>query len=86
MANAALGLSEAGEAQNLIKKHLYHGHSLNRAEIIKELGDVLYYVAVLASFLSYNLSEVAEINIEKLCARYGDAFVRGNGLDHRGCS
>ena len=74
LTNAALGLGEAGEVQNLIKKHVYHGHTLDIAGVKKELGDVLYYVAVLAEEIGFDLSEIAQANIVKLETRYPDGF------------
>lgn len=87
LANAALGLTgEAGEAADLIKKHLFHGHDLNREKLKKELGDVLWYVAWLAEAVNIPLSEVAEANVAKLRERYPYGFDekrsrdRGDGL------
>lgn len=70
-----LGIAgEAGEVADLLKKHLGHGHELDREKLIKELGDCLWYIAALATWLGVPLSEVAEKNIEKLRARYPNGF------------
>jgi NTP pyrophosphatase (non-canonical NTP hydrolase) len=71
----ALGLGgEAGEVQELIKKHLGHGHPLNAAAVQKELGDVLWYVAALANELGLSLDDIATANLAKLRARYPEGF------------
>lgn len=71
----ALGVAgEAGEVADLMKKHLFHGHPLDKAMAAKELGDVLWYVAVLSRRLGFSLSEVAEMNVEKLMRRYPSGF------------
>ena len=73
--NAALGLAgETGELVDIIKKYLYHGHEYNRENVVSELSDVMYYVAVIADWFGITLSEVAEYNIEKLRQRYPDGF------------
>lgn len=70
-----LGLTgEAGEAADLIKKAIGHGHGLDRAKLAKELGDVLWYVAALADIIGYPLELIAELNVEKLRARYPNGF------------
>jgi NTP pyrophosphatase (non-canonical NTP hydrolase) len=70
-----LGLGgEAGECADLVKKHVFHGHDLDREKVVKELGDVMWYVAVMASECGIPLEEVAEKNIAKLKARYPDGF------------
>ena len=71
----ALGLTgEAGETADFIKKHLFHGHELDRDKVIKELGDVLWYVALLARSVDSSLDEVAAVNLAKLRDRYPDGF------------
>lgn len=73
--NGVLGLAgEAGEVADLIKKHLHHGHTLNRDEAARELGDVLWYVAVMAEALGVTLEDVATMNILKLRSRYPQGF------------
>lgn len=75
MANAALGLTgEAGEVADEIKKFLFHGHPLNPEKVVKGLGDVLWYVALMADLLNVSLDFVMEHNIEKLKRRYPDGF------------
>ena len=81
--NWALGISgEAGEYCELIKKRHFHGKGLDTQEAKKELGDVLYYVAMAASNLGVSLEDIAQANVNKLLARYPDGFVRGGGVRH----
>lgn len=71
----SLGLAgEAGEFADMMKKHCGHGHELDRTKAAKELGDVMWYVAVLANSLGFKLSEIATMNSEKLRARYKTGF------------
>jgi NTP pyrophosphatase (non-canonical NTP hydrolase) len=73
---AALGVAgESGEFVELVKKYMFHGHQLDRKKAIKELGDILWYVAHGARALGATLQQVAEANIEKLAARYPDGFM-----------
>jgi len=75
LTNFALGVAgEAGEVADLVKKHVFHGHPLEREEMIKELGDVLWYVSQLAAWMGIELNEVARKNIEKLMLRYPNGF------------
>lgn len=71
----SLGLvGEAGEFADLMKKVHGHGKKLDRETAIKELGDVMWYVAALAASLDTTLSEVARVNVEKLRERYPNGF------------
>lgn len=71
----ALGLNgEAGEVAEIIKKALFHGHDLDKDMLLKELGDVMWYVAVLADTLGLSLDEVGKENIAKLRRRYPEGF------------
>lgn len=53
----------------------------HRAALLKELGDVLWYVANLASELGYSLDLVAETNIAKLTSRKERGVIQGSGDD-----
>ena len=73
--NALMGLcGESGEAIDLMKKHLYQGHALDREKLIKELGDVAWYLAEAATGLGVDLSDVLQRNLDKLHARYPHGF------------
>lgn len=73
--NGLMGLNgEAGECIDILKKHLFHGHELDKAHMAKELGDVLWYVAQSADALGYTLEEIAQMNVDKLAARYPNGF------------
>lgn len=73
--NSVMGLcGEAGEAIDIVKKWLAQGHELNKEALIKELGDVAWYLAEAATALDVPLNQVLEGNIEKLKKRYPQGF------------
>ena len=73
--NGVMGLcGESGEAIDIVKKHLAQGHELDREHLIKELGDVAWYLAETATALDVTLEEVLRQNIEKLKKRYPQGF------------
>ena len=75
LVNSVMGLNgEAGEVIDLVKKHLFHGHELNKEELIKELGDVAWYLAEAAYALDIDLETILVKNIEKLKKRYPEGF------------
>ncbi|MBD5798372.1 nucleotide pyrophosphohydrolase [Bacillus pseudomycoides] len=88
VSNAALGLTgEAGEVADLVKKAIYHGHGFQPAhcpgeengnvhKLALELGDIMYYVGIMAHEMGYTLQDIAEMNIAKLAKRYPDGFSR----------
>ena len=81
--NGVMGLcGESGEAIDIVKKHLAQGHPLDREKLIKELGDIAWYLAETATALDVTLEEVLEGNIEKLRRRYPDGFDTAHSL-HR---
>lgn len=79
-----LGLcGEAGEVAEKIKKVLRdEGGAISlekNEEIKKELGDVLWYVAIIANELGATLDDVAAANIEKLASRKNRDKISGSG-------
>jgi NTP pyrophosphatase (non-canonical NTP hydrolase) len=73
--NGVMGLcGESGEAIDIVKKHLAQGHPLDKEKLVKELGDIAWYLAETAYALDVPLSQVFEKNIEKLRARYPEGF------------
>src|SRR5574344_2524345 len=82
--NGVMGLcGESGEAIDIVKKWLAQGHELDRAHLIKELGDVAWYLAEAATALDIPLEEIMNVNINKLKKRYPDGFDREKSLIHQ---
>jgi NTP pyrophosphatase (non-canonical NTP hydrolase) len=78
----ALGLAgESGEVAEKIKKMLRDDipEEVVRESLVKELGDVLWYVANLAHDLSITLDEVAHANVSKLLDRSERGVLQGSG-------
>lgn len=73
--NAILGLcGETGEVVDIVKKHMFQGHDLDREKIAEEAGDCAWYLALLASAIGMNLGDILTGNLEKLKKRYPDGF------------
>lgn len=79
-----LGLSgEAGEigekAKKIVRDHDSDFSKLDIDDLTKELGDVLWYVAVLADHFDIKLDDVGSKNIAKLASRQQRGVLRGSG-------
>lgn len=70
-----LGLSgEVGETIDIVKKHVIFNKPLNRAELVKELGDIEFYLEGLRQSFEITREETVEGNIAKLTKRYGESY------------
>lgn len=79
-----LGLAgESGEVAEKVKKLIRdHNGVLDdeyRLKIAKEIGDVLWYAAMLSDELGFSFSEIARMNLEKLASRKDRGAIRGSG-------
>ena len=73
--NSVMGLcGESGEAIDIVKKHYFHGHELDQEKLIKELGDIAWYLAEAATALDISLEDILSTNIDKLKKRYPKGF------------
>lgn len=74
---------EAGEVADKIKKVLRDKqgrfYAPDIAAIALELGDVLWYAANLANAIGYTLSDIAEINLQKINSRAQRGTLHGSG-------
>lgn len=80
-----LGLGgEAGEVLDLMKHTIYHEDStLDKMELAKELGDVLWYVSAIATTFDIDLADVALLNQVKLKHRYSGSFSSAASADRK---
>lgn len=80
--HAAIGLAtEAGEALDAMKKHLFYGKALDKVNLKEEMGDLFWYLAIMADALQIDFSDIMERNIEKLKARYGNKFCDNKAIN-----
>ena len=80
----ALGLvGEAGEVADKLKKVIRDNDGVLtdtvRDAVAKEIGDVLWYVSVLAYEMDYDLNSIAQINLDKLASRQERGVLSGSG-------
>lgn len=82
--NGIMGMNgEAGECIDLLKKYYFQGHDLDIDHLTKEIGDVLWYVAISADAIGYTLEEIMQLNIDKLKTRYPDGFETERSINRK---
>lgn len=75
LVNSVMGLcGESGEVVDMVKKHLFQGHALDKEKFAKELGDIAWYLAEAATAIDIPLESIFEGNIDKLKKRYPEGF------------
>lgn len=78
----ALGMiGEAGEVSEKVKKWLRGDRELDRMDLVKEIGNVMWYAASLADDLGFTLQDVVNANEEKLTSRKERGVLKGSGDD-----
>lgn len=82
--NGVMGLcGESGEVIDIVKKHISQGHPLNKDKIVEELGDVLWYIAELATILNVTIEDIMKYNINKLSQRYEGGFTVEQSINRK---
>ena len=66
--------SEVGELHDAVKRFMFYGKPLDVVNMKEEVGDVLWYLALIAEGCGFTLQGAAEANIRKLTVRYSDKF------------
>lgn len=75
--HGAMGLdTESGEIMDSMKRHIIYGSDLNVVNIREELGDIMWYVALICDELEITIEQICQDNIDKLRKRYPDKFTR----------
>lgn len=69
--HASFGLNtEQAELQDALKKYIFYGRELDKINLIEELGDIFWYLAIACDTLEVSFEEIMELNIKKLHKRY----------------
>ena len=77
--HGAVGLAtESGELLDTLKKHVYYQKMLDTGNLAEELGDILWYVAIICSEMGWPMEEIMRMNIDKLRLRYPNKFTKEN--------
>lgn len=73
--HGAIGISgEAGELMDAVKKHVLYGKELDRANVLEESGDILWYMSIVLESVGSSFEEVMQLNQDKLDKRYPGGF------------
>ncbi len=80
--HAAMGImTESGELMDQLKRHTMYGKDLDIVNLKEELGDLFWYIALMAKTLDVSFDELQEKNIAKLKARFGEKFTEDEALN-----
>jgi len=80
--HGAIGIAtEGGELLDAVKKHVFYGKPFDHVNAEEELGDVLWYVAIVARRLGVSMDRIMEKNIAKLRKRYPEKFTETAALN-----
>jgi len=73
--HAGMGLStESGEILDNLKKAIFYNREIDRINLIEEMGDIFWYLAIMSNCLNISFEDIMNKNIEKLKVRYGNKF------------
>lgn len=81
--HVAMGMAtEAAEFLDAIKKYVFYGKPLDKVNLVEEIGDSLWYIAIALDEMNVDMETVQISNIEKLQKRYAGKFQERNAI-HR---
>lgn len=73
--HAVIGLvTEAGEAADMMKKHIFYGKPIDKVNLAEEVGDLLWYAAIVCRLTGLSVEQLMEMNINKLAKRFPEKF------------
>lgn len=80
--HAAMGIgTEAGEMLDQFKRVIFYGKDLDVVNVKEEIGDLMWYIAILVRELDLDFNEILQLNIDKLKARFPEKFTQDNALN-----
>jgi len=74
-------VTEAGELEDAMKRHIFYGKDLDLVNLKEEVGDIMWYLAILTDALGTSFEELADTNIKKLSTRYPEKFTSEKALN-----
>jgi len=82
LTHAAIGMStEANEFLDTIKKYLMYGKDIDHVNLIEEMGDIMWYMALASNILGVSFDEIQHRNITKLKERYKGKWIKEEALN-----
>lgn len=65
---------ELGEVTDILKKHLYQGHRIDKQHLAEEIGDTLFYIVNLCTVYNLDVEDILQANVDKLKKRFPNGF------------
>lgn len=79
--HASLGLTtESAEFADMLKRSMFYNYKVDRINALEEMGDILWYMAIVVAYFNTSFEKVMEANIAKLQFRYPDQFDEVNAI------
>lgn len=80
--HAAMGIgTEAGELLDAFKRKIFYGKELDVVNVKEEIGDIMWYIAILLRELDLDFEDILQLNIDKLRARFPQKFTETHALN-----
>jgi len=80
--HGAIGANtEAGELLDAVKRFLFYGKEIDRVNVIEEVGDLCWYMAVTLEAVGSDFDEAMQRNIDKLRTRFPEGFEADKALN-----
>ena len=72
---------ELGEVTDILKKHLYQGHRINKQHLAEEIGDTLFYIVNLCTLYNLDVEDILQANVDKLKKRFPNGFESNRSIN-----
>ena len=72
---------ELGEVTNILKKHLYQGHRIDKQHLAEEIGDTLFYIVNLCTIYNLDVEDILQANVDKLKKRFPNGFESNRSIN-----
>ena len=74
-------VTEVGELMDALKKWAIYGREMDRANVVEEVGDILWYISLALKAVDSDFEDAMERNINKLTVRYPNKFTEEKALN-----